>query len=73
MIGGAMYADLRLIGLEACIVLPDGATAEQGASLFVNPLTALGLRRDDAGRGHSAVSIARRVEPGPDAGAHLQG
>lgn len=43
MIGGAMYADLRLIGMDACIVLPDEATAEQGASLFVNPLTALGF------------------------------
>ena len=55
MIGGAMYADLRLIGLEACIVLPDGATAEQGASLFVNPLTALGFVETMRAEGHSAI------------------
>ncbi len=38
---GAMYAQYRLVDARACLVLPDGATAEQGAAAFVNPLTAL--------------------------------
>lgn len=55
MIGGAMYAELRLIPLEACIVLPDGASAAEGASLFVNPLTALGFVETMRAEGHSAI------------------
>lgn len=55
MIGGAMYAELRLIGIEACIPLPEGATAAQGAALFVNPLTALGFVETMRAEGHSAI------------------
>lgn len=55
MIGGAMYADLRLITPDACIVLPDDATPDEGASLFVNPLTALGFVETMRAEGHSAI------------------
>ncbi|WP_134725916.1 zinc-binding dehydrogenase [Paracoccus luteus] len=55
MIGGAMYAELRLIGRDACIVLPDSATAAQGAALFVNPLTALGFVETMRAEGHTAI------------------
>ena len=41
MIPGGMYAHYRLVDARACLVLPEGATAEQGAAAFVNPLTAL--------------------------------
>lgn len=39
--GGGMYAQYRVVNAAACLVLPDGATAKEGASSFVNPLTAL--------------------------------
>ncbi|MCF3972125.1 zinc-binding dehydrogenase [Paracoccus salsus] len=55
MIGGAMYAEFRLISPQACIVLPDGASASDGASLFVNPLTALGFVETMRADGHSAI------------------
>ena len=55
MIGGAIYADYRRIRAADVITLPDGATAADGASMFINPLTALGfietVRRD----GHKAI------------------
>jgi NADPH2:quinone reductase len=43
VLGGAMYAEYRPAPAAFCLVLPDGTTAEQGASCFVNPLTALGM------------------------------
>jgi NADPH:quinone reductase-like Zn-dependent oxidoreductase len=43
IIGGATYADYRVVKAEEALLLPEGATAEQGASCFVNPLTALGF------------------------------
>lgn len=55
MIGGAMYAQLRLIDRESCILLPEGASAEEGASLFVNPLTALGFVETMHAEGHKAI------------------
>ncbi len=51
MIGGAMYAQYRKIAARDCIPLPEGANAADGASMFVNPLTALAMvetmRRED--------------------------
>jgi NADPH:quinone reductase len=41
--GGAMYAQYRSVPAAACLELPDGTTAAQGASSFVNPLTVLGM------------------------------
>ncbi|MGJ3648937.1 zinc-binding dehydrogenase [Sphingomonas sp. GlSt437] len=55
MIGGGMYADYRRIKARDVIPLPDGATAADGASMFVNPLTALGFVETARSEGHSAI------------------
>jgi len=51
-LGGAMYSQWRVVPLAQCLVLPDGATAAQGASSFVNPLTALGMVETMKREGH---------------------
>ena len=53
--GGAMYSQYRVVNAAACLVLPDGATAKDGASSFVNPLTALGMVETMRREGHSAL------------------
>jgi NADPH2:quinone reductase len=55
MIGGAMYADYRKIGTGDIVPLPDGASAADGASMFVNPLTALGFVETARTEGHKAI------------------
>ncbi len=55
IIGGATYADFRVVKADDALLLPDGATAEQGASCFVNPLTALGFVETMRAEGHSAI------------------
>ena len=41
--GGGMYAQYCLVDARQCLMLPNGLTAEQGASSFVNPMTALAM------------------------------
>ena len=41
--GGAFYAQYRLLRARDCLPLPDGISAEEGASSFVNPMTALAM------------------------------
>jgi NADPH2:quinone reductase len=48
-LGGAMYAQYRTVKLDQCLVLPDGASS------FVNPLTALGMVETMRREGHSAL------------------
>ena len=36
-LGGAMYAQYRVTRVDQCLVLPEGTTAVEGASCFVNP------------------------------------
>jgi len=55
MLGGAMYADYRKLRVRDTVVLPDGATAADGASMFVNPLTALGFVETARAEGHTAI------------------
>jgi NADPH:quinone reductase-like Zn-dependent oxidoreductase len=55
MIGGAMYAQYRLKKVSDCQPLPDGTTAAEGASWFVNPLTALGMTETMKREGHKAL------------------
>lgn len=55
MLGGSMYARLRLIAAGDCLVLPEGAGPEEGAALFVNPLTALGFVETMRAEGHKAI------------------
>ncbi|SPM36049.1 NADPH:quinone reductase or related Zn-dependent oxidoreductase [Mycobacterium rhizamassiliense] len=53
--GGAMYSQYRAIDASACLVLPQGTTARDGASSFVNPMTALGMTETMRREGHSAL------------------
>lgn len=55
MIGGAMYAQYRVIKAKEVLLLPDGTTAEEGASCFVNPLTSLGMTETMKREGHKAL------------------
>jgi len=55
VLGGAMYSQYRSVPAAACLVLPEGATAAQGASCFVNPLTALGMVETMRREGHTAL------------------
>jgi NADPH:quinone reductase-like Zn-dependent oxidoreductase len=55
MIGGAMYAQYRTMKVRDCLPLPAGATAANGASCFVNPLTSLGMVETMKREGHKAL------------------
>ena len=55
MIGGAMYAQYRCLKARDVLVLPEGTTAAEGASCFVNPLTALGMTETMRREGHKAL------------------
>jgi NADPH:quinone reductase-like Zn-dependent oxidoreductase len=55
MIGGAMYAQYRTMKAADCVALPAGTTAAEGASVFVNPLTALGMTETMRREGHKAL------------------
>ena len=55
-LGGAMYTQYRLLSVNQCLPLPDGVTAREGASCFVNPLTALGMVETMKLEGHSALA-----------------
>jgi NADPH:quinone reductase-like Zn-dependent oxidoreductase len=53
--GGATYAEYCLTAPQTCLPLPEGATAVDGASSFVNPLTALGMVETMRREGHTAL------------------
>jgi NADPH:quinone reductase-like Zn-dependent oxidoreductase len=55
MVGGGMYAQYRLIKARDCQPLPAGTSAADGASWFVNPLTALGMTETMKLEGHKAL------------------
>ena len=55
MIGGAMYAQYRCLKANECLPLPPGTTPAEGASCFVNPLTALGMTETMRREGHKAL------------------
>ena len=55
IVGGAMYAQFRTIKASQCLVLPPGTTAAEGASCFVNPLTALGMVETMRAEGHAGL------------------
>jgi NADPH:quinone reductase-like Zn-dependent oxidoreductase len=55
MIGGAMYAQYRTLKARDCQVLPPGTTPAEGASWFVNPMTALGMTETMRREGHKAL------------------
>jgi len=49
------FARYQVVRAEDCIVLPEGATARDGASAFINPLTALGMVETMRREGHKAL------------------
>ena len=55
VLGGAMYSQYRCLPAEQCLRLPEGATPADGASSFVNPLTALGMVETMRREGHTAL------------------
>ena len=55
LIGGAMYAQHRVAKAAEVLVLPPDATPADGASCFVNPLTALGMVETMRRDGHTAL------------------
>jgi NADPH:quinone reductase-like Zn-dependent oxidoreductase len=55
MIGGAMYATHRLLKAADVLPLPADATPAEGASCFVNPLTALAMVETLRREGHKSL------------------
>jgi len=55
VLGGAMYSQYRTVKAELCLPLPAGTSAAEGASCFVNPLTALGMTETMRREGHKAL------------------
>ncbi len=53
--GGSMYSQYRVASLSSCLVLPPGTSAKDGASSFVNPLTALGMIETMRREGHTGL------------------
>jgi NADPH:quinone reductase-like Zn-dependent oxidoreductase len=54
-LGGATYGEFCIALPGLCLPLPDGASAVDGASCFVNPLTALGMVETMLREGHTAL------------------
>lgn len=55
LLGGGMYAQYRCVPAASCLPLQAGHTAKDGASSFVNPLTALSMVETMRMEGHSAL------------------
>jgi NADPH:quinone reductase len=55
VMGGSMYAQYRCVDAATCLPLLDGHTAKDGASCFVNPLTALCMIETMKMEGHTAL------------------
>ena len=55
VLGGAMYSQFRSLKAAQCLLLPEGTTAAEGASCFVNPLTSLGMVETMRREGHTAL------------------
>ncbi|NQY01941.1 MAG: NADH oxidase [Halieaceae bacterium] len=55
MVGGEMYSEYRCVHVGQCLPLNEGTTAVEGASCFVNPMTALGMVETMRMEGHKAL------------------
>ncbi|HYM35461.1 MAG TPA: zinc-binding dehydrogenase [Steroidobacteraceae bacterium] len=55
LLGGSMYAKFRTAKVAQCLPLPDGTKPSEGASCFVNPLTALSMVEAMKREGHTAL------------------
>jgi NADPH2:quinone reductase len=54
-LSGNAYAEYRTLHVDQCLAMHPGTTAEQAASAFVNPLTALGMVETMRAEGHRAL------------------
>jgi len=52
---GGMYSQYRTVSAASCLLLPSGTTPKDGASSFVNPLTALGMLETMRREGHKGL------------------
>ena len=55
VIGGGTYRQYHCANIQSCLPLKEGTTAKQGASSFVNPLTALSMVATMRAEGHKAI------------------
>ena len=55
VMGGGMYGQYRAVDAMMALPLHEGHTAKDGASCFVNPLTALCFLETMRGEGHTAI------------------
>jgi NADPH2:quinone reductase len=55
LVGGDMYCQYRCVNVFQALALEEGTTAAQGASCFVNPLTALAMVETMRAEGHKAL------------------
>lgn len=55
VIGGGLFAQYRRAKVSECIPLPAGITPAQGASVFVNPMTAMSMVDNMRRDGHKAL------------------
>jgi len=55
VVGGAMYSQYRCLSTSQCLELPDGTLPSEGASCFVNPLTALSMVETMRLENHAAL------------------
>jgi NADPH2:quinone reductase len=55
IIGGEMYSQYRCVNAFMCLTLEEGTTAAEGASCFVNPLTALAMVETMRRENHTAL------------------
>lgn len=55
IVGGEMYRTHRVMPAMMCVPLPEGAAAKEGASLFVNPMTAQGFINTMHAEGHEGL------------------
>ena len=53
--GGAMYSQYRSVAASNCLVMNEGTSSAEGASCFVNPLTALGMVETMKMENHTAL------------------
>jgi len=55
VIGGGTYRKYLCANVQSCLELKEGTTAKEGASSFVNPLTALAMVETMRAEGHKAI------------------
>ncbi|MDA9556878.1 zinc-binding dehydrogenase [Vibrio sp.] len=55
VIGGGTYRQYLCTHIKSCLVLNEGTTAKEGASSFINPLTALAMVETMKAEGHKAI------------------